>query len=300
VFEQRDQAGNVVRQVRLEKPVEVLFEGLNTDKYFFMEDDDIPETDLVEDLDSIKEEFCFLFVGHWLQGEIGQDRKNVGQMIKIFLETFKGKKKKPALVLKVSGGGSSIMDREDLLKRIDSVRSTVNSKDLPNIYLIHGELEDEDINYMYNHGKIKAMINFTKGEGFGRPLLEFSVSKKPIVASGWSGHTDFLHPEYSVLVGGSLTNVHPSAVVQNMILAESQWFSIDEAAASEAIKQVYDNYAKFSEMGKRQARHATTNFSFERMKEQLSKYLNVIPKKVELKLPQLKKIELPKLKKIEA
>jgi glycosyltransferase involved in cell wall biosynthesis len=297
-FEQKDQAGNTVRQIRLEKPVEVMFEGVDTSKYFFQEDKDIPETDLVNDLDSIKEDFCFLFVGHWLQGSVGKDRKNVGLTIKMFLETFKDKKNKPALILKTSGAGASIMDREEMLKKIDAVRSTVNSKDLPNIYLVHGELEDEDMNHLYNHGKVKAMLSFTKGEGFGRPMLEFSMAKKPIIASGWSGHTDFLNPEYSVLLPGKLSNVDHSAVVQNMILAESQWFDVDETHAQEAMKQVFENYEKFQDMAKRQAHYSKTNFSFGKMKEKLAEYLQRVPKKAEIKLPTLKKVELPKLKKL--
>ena len=39
------------------------------------------------------------------------------------------------------------------------------------------------MNKLYNHPKVKAMVSLTKGEGFGRPLLEFSLTGKPIIAS---------------------------------------------------------------------------------------------------------------------
>ena len=220
-FERRDKNTNqVVGVVKLEKPIEVLFEGVDLNKYNFIPDD-LLTGDLVESLDGIKEDFCFLFVGHWLQGTIGEDRKNVGYTIKAFLELFKNKKNKPALILKTSSATNSIMDRDEILKKIDAVKNTVKG-DLPNVYLLHGDLEDEDMNALYNHYKVKAMVSLTKGEGFGRPLLEFSLSKKPVIASNWSGHLDFLHPEYNVLVGDSLTNVHQSAQDKDMILAESQ------------------------------------------------------------------------------
>ena len=35
------------------------------------------------------------------------------------------------------------------------------------------------------------MVSLTKGEGFGRPLLEFSLVKKPIITTNWSAHTEF-------------------------------------------------------------------------------------------------------------
>jgi hypothetical protein len=297
-FEKRDQQNQILGVIKLEKPVEILFEGLDLNKYFHIEDDDLEDTDLVSELDQIHEEFCFLFVGHWLQGAIGEDRKNVGLMIKTFFETFKDKKNKPALIMKTSGAGSSIMDRDEMLKKIDEVRSMVKG-DLPNVYLLHGELDDKDINNLYNHPKVKAMFNLTKGEGYGRPILEFTQAKKPIIVSGWSGHIDFLDPQFCSLVGGELKNVHQSSQVQNMILAESQWFSPDVSQASFFLKNVYEKYSKYQENAKRLSHLCKTKFSFEEMKNLLSIYVDKIPKQVGLQLPQLKKIELPKLKKVD-
>jgi hypothetical protein len=297
-FEKRDQQNQVLGVIRLEKPVEVLFEGVDLNKYFHIEDEDLEETELVLELDEIKEEFCFLYVGHWLQGELGEDRKNTSLMLKTFFETFKDKKNKPALIIKTSGAGSSIMDREEMLKKIDAIRSMV-SGDLPNVYLLHGEIDDKDINNLYNHPKVKAMFNLTKGEGFGRPLLEFTLSKKPIIVSGWSGHVDFLDKEFCCLIAGDLKNVHPSAQVQNIILAESMWFSPDVNQADFYLKSVYEKYSKYEELAKRQSHLSRTKFSFNEMKSLLASYLDKIPKQTPIQLPQLKKIELPKLKKVD-
>jgi len=298
-FEQRDKNTNqVIKQIKLEKPIEILFEGVDLNKYFYVSDEDLDGTELVQSLDDIKEDFCFLYIGHWLHGDMGEDRKNTNYTIKSFLETFKNKKSQPALILKTSQATNSIMDRDEILKKIDNIKKTVKG-DLPNIYLLHGDLEDKDINDLYNHDKVKAMVSLTKGEGFGRPLLEFSLSKKPIIASNWSGHIDFLHEDYNTLVGGTLTNVHPSAVVQNMILPESQWFTPNDSEVADAYKDVYEYYNKHLERAKRQSHYAKTNFSFDKMVEVLDNILELkTPKQVELKLPSLKKIELPKLKKI--
>jgi glycosyltransferase involved in cell wall biosynthesis len=103
------------------------------------------------------------------------------------------------------------MSRDEILDRIKQIRETVNSTNLPNIYVLNGEFSDNEMNELYNHSKVKSMISFTKGEGFGRPLLEFSLTGKPIIASNWSGHTDFLKSSFSTLIGGELENVHPSS-----------------------------------------------------------------------------------------
>ena len=190
VYEKQDKQGNVLEQsIQVTKPMEVLFEGANLEKYFAKKVN--PNLQLNLSLDSIKESFAYLSVGHWMQGQMGEDRKNLSLLVKAFYETFKNKSKKPALILKTSQTGASYIDRDTILKKIQLIRESVNSKNLPNIYLLHGEFTDEEMNELYNHNKVKAMVSLTKGEGFGRPLLEFSLSKKPIIVSGWSGHVGF-------------------------------------------------------------------------------------------------------------
>jgi hypothetical protein len=136
------------------------------------------------------------------------------------------------------------------------------------------------------------MISLTKGEGFGRPLLEFTLSKKPLIVTAWSGHIDYLYMENTCMVGGTLRGVHPSAQVKDMILAESAWFSPDVKQAEFYLRDVYEKYSKYEEKAKKQAHQSKTKFSFEEMKNVLATYLNKIPKQVGLTLPKLKKIEV--------
>jgi len=300
VFEQRDrnQGDRVVGTIKLNSQVEVLFEGADTNIYQKL--DKVVDSEVGDVLDSINEEFNFLFVGHWLQGELGQDRKDVGMLIKTFLETFKGKSKKPGLIMKTSSATYSIMDRDDMLEKINRIRIAVGDKDLPNIYLLHGELEDKEVNDLYNHPKVKAHVSFTKGEGYGRPLLEASISQKPVIAPNWSGHIDFLDAEMSTLLPGQVTQIHQSAVVQNMLLPESGWFTVDYKKAAETLEDVCKNYKNYIDGAKRQSYRSRTEFSLDKMGEKLIELIDEkIPKPIQLKLPQLKKIELPKLKKAE-
>ena len=298
-FEEKDKKTNQsIRIIKLEKPLEVLFEGADITKYLPLESKEV--TDI--NLSAIKEDFAYLFVGHWLQGDLGEDRKNVGLLIKAFYETFKNKMKKPALILKTSMGGTSYMDREEILKRIASIRKTVNSVNVPNVYLLHGEFSDQEVNQLYNHPKVKAMVNLTKGEGFGRPLLEFSLVKKPILVSNWSGHLDYLDSEFVTLIPGELKPVHPSAYVPGIILEGAQWFSPDPGMLGARMRDVFENYKKYTDGAKRQAYKSKTEFSYDKMKEKLdellTKHIPEFPKEIKLQLPQLKKIELPKLKKL--
>jgi len=294
-YERRNKQTNQLEgSLALEKPVKVLFEGVDLNKYFPIDDDNLPDDELVLELDEIKESFNFLFVGHWLPGGFGEDRKNVALMIRLFLEAFKNKKEAPGLIIKTSHGPSSIMDREEILKKIDAVRNEVKATTLPNIYLLHGELEDEQINYLYNHPKVKAMLSFTKGEGFGRPLLEFTLTQKPLLASGWSGHIDFLDPEFANLIPGEVKQVDKSAV-NDFILEQGGWFNIDQGYAINLMKDVFENYKKYLPKAKQLAFRNKNNFSLEEMTNKIDVIFEaLIPKKVELVLPKIDKIELPK------
>jgi len=294
VNEQTQQKEGVLK---LDKPMEVLFEGADLSKYFEIVDNNLPDNDLVNTLDSIPESFAYLFVGHWMQGDICEDRKNVGLLIKAFFEVFKNKSKKPALILKTSGAGSSYLDREMVLSKIRQIQDSVESTNLPNVYLLHGEFTDEEMNHLYNHPKVKSMINLTKGEGFGRPLLEFSLAKKPIIVSNWSGHMDFLNPEFVVALNGELKNVHPSAANQ-FLIQDSQWFSPHHNEIGNSLKEVYENYKKYTDGAKRQAYRSKSMFNFDEMKKLIGNYLEQyipeFPKQVQVKLPTMNKITLPK------
>lgn len=292
-YEKKDKnTGQNAGMIRVETPVEVLLEGVDLDKYFSK-----PTTEL--DLSQIDESFCYLSVGHWMQGDFGHDRKNIGYTVKSFLEAFKNKPQQPALILKTLQVNTSIMDREAILDKLADIRRSVKGK-LPNVYLLHGEISDQQMNQLYNHPKVKVMVSHAKGEGYGRPLLEFSVVGKPVIASGWSGQIDFLQKDKCVLIGGSLHNVHPSAAQKDMILQEAQWFQPDDGHVAKAYKETYKSYKKFAELAKQQKHFSKTNFSMEvmtkKLHEILDKNLPEFPKQINLTLP---KLNLPKLQKID-
>ena len=177
----------------------------------------------------------------------------------------------------------------------------------PDIYLLHGDLTDSEMNSLYNHPKIKAMVSFTKGEGYGRPLLEFSNTGKPVLASNWSGHIDFLNKDYCVLLPGKLTDVHSSAV-NSFIIKGSKWFTVDYNYAAQVIQDVIKNYKQYLSKSRKQRQYVKDNFSLKYMSEIFCKLVDNgmtnVPQQVGLKLPKLKKVsspttlKLPKLKKI--
>jgi len=294
-----------IDELRCTTPIKVLHEGLDLDVYKKSAELD---KSVVETLNEIPEQFCYLSVGHWITGILGEDRKDLGMTIKTFAETFKntGSGKRPALILKSSGATFSIIDRDQVQAKIEDILAPYGNK-APNVYLLHGDLSDNEMNSLYNHPKVKVMVSFTKGEGYGRPLAEFAATGKPIMASNWSGQLDFLHPDYCTLLPGKLTKVHKSAA--NQFLVEgAQWFTVQYSYASKVMKDMLKHYKKYLEKSRKMPQHMKNNFSMDKMTEKFSEILSnlnipVAPQKMELKLPKLNKksppkIKLPKLNKV--
>jgi glycosyltransferase involved in cell wall biosynthesis len=286
VYKRKDQNTGAETDLKVTKPIEVLFEGVDVTKFF--------KTDVtsVSELDNVPESFAYLFVGHWLGGDIGHDRKDVGGLVRTFSETFKNIDNPPALILKTSCGNNSYMDQQEVLKRVISAREGIIGT-LPNVYVIHGELTDTDMNNLYNHSKVKAHVSFTHGEGYGRPLIEASMSGKPVVAPNWSGHLDFLNKDKSVLLRGSVKPVHASSV-NDWIIKESGWFYVNYQEANITLKDIFYNYDKYSDKCSGLSEENKEKFSMDKMSEKLKEIFDKnIPEfavKAKLVLPKLKRI----------
>jgi hypothetical protein len=297
VYQQKDQAtGQIVGEIKTTTSIEVLFEGVDTEIFSKGSGNDV--------LANVKEDFCFLVVGHWLKGSLGNDRKDIGMAIKTFATVFQylPKDKRPALVVKTSHAGFSVIDREETRRKIDEVLKSFGDK-CPSVYLIHGDMEETDMSNLYHHPKVKAMISFAKGEGYGRPMAEFTLTGKPIIASGWSGQMDFLPAEHSVLLEGSLTQVDESAADQ-FCMKEAQWFTVNYSNAANKIYDVYNKYDSYLEKSKGLRENTLKNFTLEKMHDKFTELMDTYVKKqpqfVPFNAPKVNasKMQIPKLNKV--
>ena len=293
-----------IGELKLEKPIEVLFEGSDENIYKPIDNSSL---DLVDD---IKEDFAFLHVGLWGQGGYGEDRKDISKLIKVFYESFANKKEQPALILKTNQATFSILDREECLNKIKTLKSQFPEDwKLPNIYLLHGSLSTEEMNKLYNHPKVKVFVSLTHGEGYGRPIQEATMVGLPVIASGWSGQMDFLSSTDSMLLGGELKQVPKSQVWKDIIVAESQWFNVNEQQAYKAMNYCFTNYDEVKEKALKLMKVNRDKFTLDKMTEKLDEiitpHIDKVSTQVGLQLPKLKKvgstkppkIKLPKLKK---
>ena len=316
VFDKMQDAPNGEKQkvgdIRNEKPISVLFEGVDTDVYFPRDKNQLDKGLTKELNELIKEDFAYLHVGQWGNQGFGEDRKNIGVLIKSFLKSFSNIPNSPALVLKTNGANFSLLDRENIKKRIKEVKNMFKGVKTPNIYLIHGDFTIEEMSTLYNHPKIGAFITCTHGEGFGRPMLEATCCDLPVIASKWSGHLDFLTDSESMLIDGFIKPVPKSVLWENIIVEPSKWFDVNEADVVRKIRTFHKKRKLIQKKAVRLGKKNRRKFSLKAMATEFNNIIDAvlkeIPQPVSLKLPKLKKVDsdskqpskikLPKLKKV--
>jgi hypothetical protein len=262
-------------KLNTEVELEVLHEGIDVELYKSVV---TSEDSISEYLNNIDETFCYLFVGHWLNGNPLHDRKDIHGLIRVFVDTFRKtpSDKQPALILKTSRGPYSQTDLEETRKRIREALSGEDMKDIPSVYLLYGDLTDTEMISLYKHPKIRSMVSFTKGEGYGRPLAEFALTGKPVVSTAWSGHVDFLDPNHSVLLPGKLQDIDPS-VYNDWFIKGAKWFYPDYTAASDTLRDIYKHYKKHIDRSKPQRSIIKNQFSLEKMESRLEEILDKVP-----------------------
>ena len=119
------------------------------------------------------------------------------------------------------------------------------------------------------------------------------MTGKPVIASNWSGHKDFLPVDGAVLIGGSLTDVDESAI-DTFIIKGSKWFTANYGEFSEVLKLVNKDYELFLERSEKLGKDNSENFSITKMSEVLDSYLSPLfnaPKETKLILPKLNKVK---------
>ncbi len=214
----------------------------------------------------LETDFNFLTVAQW------GVRKNLEATIFGFLEEF-GDTENVGLVLKTSIVKNNLEDRRVCEGRLRRILD--NFKDLKcKVYLLHGNMSEEEVLGLYNNPKIKAFISTSHGEGFGLPLFEAAYSGLPIISPNWSGQIDFLYaPKKDKKTGKSknkphftkidyeLKPVQKEVVWEGVIVADSKWCYVKPFSVKNSLRSVYKNYGSAVSTAKRLKEHILEEFT---------------------------------------
>ena len=179
------------------------------------------------EIDNLDTDFNFLAVGVLTGLSPENDRKNTMYLIKWFLEEFKDDKE-VGLIIKTNQGRETSIDRKLTYDLLRQITKEIRVGDFPRVYLLHGNMDRTDMNSLYKHEKVKAFISATRGEGFGLPFIEAAACDLPVLATGWSAHTEFLNLGKWISFDYKLKEI-PKSRIDNQIFAPGmQWAEVDE------------------------------------------------------------------------
>jgi glycosyltransferase involved in cell wall biosynthesis len=143
------------------------------------------------------------------------------------------------VVLKLNSGAATELDKQQVKRIVGDILREVRpaGQVWPKFTLVHGHLNDQEMIELYTHEKIKAMVSLTHGEGYGLPLLEQAVCAKPIIATNWSGHTEFLGKGKWLPVEHRLGTIHQTRVDNKIFMPDAQWaFPLEQAFKKRVLK----------------------------------------------------------------
>ncbi|MFT4252444.1 MAG: glycosyltransferase, partial [Caulobacter sp.] len=164
-------------------------------------------------------------------------RKNPDAAVSAFLTAFPEARDDRVLVCKVLGGEASPRDmtalRERFAGRADLVLIEESLDDAGTLALIAGA----DI-----------VLSTHRAEGYGLVMAEAMALGRCVVATGWSGNTDFMTADNSVLLPFSLV---PVADPQRIYPPGQVWAEVDAAAAADALRSLAEDPARRAALGER-------------------------------------------------
>lgn len=179
------------------------------------------------DLFDFKTSFNFLIFGQLTGNNPNNDRKNMFNTVKWICESFKDDPD-VGIVIKTNLGTNSKIDRNIVTTMLKTLLLEVRKSQYPKVYLLHGDMNDETVASLYKNKQIKALVALTRGEGFGLPILEAAASGLPIIATGWSGHLDYLKLGKFVNIYYQLDEVHKSRIDGNIFIKGARWANASE------------------------------------------------------------------------
>jgi len=215
----------------------------------------------------------FLVVSQW------GPRKNVDNTIKWFMDVFKDDPT-AGLVLKTNTVSDSITDRIYTGNRLEALlRAYPDHK--CKVYLVHGDLTPGQLAWLYQHPKMKALINIGHGEGFGLPLFEAACNGLPLITTTWSGQMDFIcvpnkkgkQVPKVVPVNYDVQPVQKEAVWKGVIVEDSMWAYPKEASYKRALTACIEKEKHYKQEAKRLQKHILENFTTEKMHEQFVQFV---------------------------
>jgi glycosyltransferase involved in cell wall biosynthesis len=188
----------------------------------------------------------FLFLTMYDLSSI-QERKNPAATLEAFDRAFDGATGQAALVVKTQNAEFHPQELAALRERLSGRKDVI---------WINETLSRQDV-YDLLAG-CDAFVSLHRSEGFGLALAEAMYLGKPVVATNWSGNTDFMRPDNSFPVNFRLVRIERDFSVYR---AGQLWADPDIEHAASLLRLVIDNEPLRAKISRQAMRTIRDEFS---------------------------------------
>jgi len=261
------------RSGKLTKPIQVVGESYPD---CYDKDESEPSQKVKEFLDEVTTDFNFLVFGQLTGDQEDTDRKGIVQSIKVLLQEFKNDKN-VSVVVKTNQGKATTVDRYRTEQALKGIISSVRGDSAyPVVHFIHGDFEDEEICSILKSKKIHATVCATKGEGFGLTLLESARAALPVVATGWSAHTEFMNLGKWVDLTYDLVEIPKSKIDGKIFIGGAKWAKVEDDHLKKRVRKLRESYSIPKEWAISLSKEIQKKYSWSNIEKNYDEILNNI------------------------
>lgn len=228
--------------------------------------------EVLEFLNEIETKKNFLILGQITGGNVFSDRKNLFNTIKAFIEAYKDNKD-VGLIFKTNLGRNTKIDKTKTISLVKNLVKEAGKGAFPKVHILHGDLSEKQLKYLYSHEKVSYLLTATRGEGFGLPILEAASQGLPVIATNWSGHLDFMSLGSFTKLPYKLTEIHETRVDNKIFMKETKWAEVPYGQLRLLLKKAFDNYGKNKKNAKELSAKVKENFNFNKIKEDYNRFI---------------------------
>ncbi len=256
---------NVIKNTGITKTkISVVPEWFNHD-IIMLDNDFVKIEPSVEEL-KFSSSFNFLVISQLTALEPENDRKNLYNCIKWLCETFEGNPD-VGIVLKTNMGKGTTIDRQLSIEAVSNIIRASRKGKYPKINLVHGTMTSKEIASLYHKDSINCYVSATRGEGYGLPIIDAAVVGMPIVATGWSGHLEFLDEDLFYAVDYNLEKIKPSRIDNRVFFEGFRWANPKRESFIKQVLRVYRNYEEAKEKSEKLKNKVRKSFNKKEIKK---------------------------------
>jgi glycosyltransferase involved in cell wall biosynthesis len=201
-------------------------------------------------------------------------RKGWELLVRAYLEEFSARED-VCLYLKTGYGSSTAEGQED--QRLITYILEILGRDpdrIPDVVLVNETLSNRQMPSLYCAAD--AFVLPSRGEAFGRSLMEAMACGLPVIGTGWSGNTEFMTDSNSYLIDYELVEVDEDAVDEDDRLEGHRWAEPSVDHLKLLLRKVYERRVEARDVGATGRERIEARFSTDLIARQIEERIALL------------------------